>query len=85
MTLHWQKAFSHKGRTFEVRVETHDEPSYLEATVFEDGSPADVIYPGGAEGMPVYGATFDRDAGPELKLAAEDLMALAEADFRRRL
>jgi hypothetical protein len=85
MTLHWQKAFNHEGRTFEVRIETHDEPSCLEATVFEEGSPAAVMYPGGAEGIPAYGVAFDRDAGPELKLAAEDLMALAEADFRRRL
>jgi hypothetical protein len=75
--------FEHAGRRFEIRAETHGEPSYVEAVIYENGSPARVVYPGGLMATPTYGASFSRDLGSEDGEAIDALIARAEGDFRR--
>jgi hypothetical protein len=85
MPLMWQKSFGHAGRTFEVVAETFQDPSYLEVVILEGGSLLRVPYPGGVLGLPAYGVTFEDVVDEKCKPAAEALMALAEADIKRRL
>ncbi len=75
--------FEHAGRAFEIRAETYADPTYVEAVVFENGSPATVTYPGGLSAMPTYGANFHRELGPEDAATIDALIAGAESEFRR--
>ncbi len=84
MAMHWQRTFIHAGRSFTVLAETHSDPDYLEVSVRLDGSPLEIAYPGNLRGVPSYGVSFSEIVSPKHQTVAEDLMATAEADVRRR-
>lgn len=86
--------FTHAGRQFTIFVETHADPNYVVAEVFEDGRPAQINLPGGRRGSlncgisvhlkrDAAGETIQDDAvGPEEDALIDALVAMAEANFR---
>jgi len=77
------KAFTHAGRTLEVRAEVSEiDPAYVEAVIWEADRLASVLC-GGQEAYLTYGANFSSDIGPDHQVAVRTLLDAAEANFRR--